>query len=341
MRWIQAGVGRWGRDWTRLFDGTAGHELVAVVDPSPEARAWATGTLGLDPAMVVGEWAALPGTGADAVLVTTPPATHHEVAATALRAGFPTLVEKPLATTMEDASSLVSLAREMGQPLMVSQNYRYTKLARAPRAAIAAGLIGTVLAARIDFRRDTRTLFPSGEFRYTMDHPLVLDMAIHHFDLIRALTGDEPESVMARSWRVPDSPYAGDPACAALVGLGSGATVIYNGDWATHGPETGWNGDWEILGSDGRLTWRDDQIHVHRWLGGPVLVPDPGGPADGREGVLAEFAAALSEGRQPETSGADNLKSLALTLACVQSIEREEMVWMGAAADDKSPHRTV
>jgi len=302
--------------------------VVAVVDPSPEARAWATDTLGLDPAMAVADWAVLPGTGtgADAVLVTTPPATHHDVAATALRAGFPVLVEKPLATGMADARALVALADEAGQTLMVSQNYRYARLARAPREAISAGLVGTVLAVRIAFRRDTRTLFPPGEFRYTMDHPLVLDMAIHHFDLVRAITGEEPVSVMARSWRVPDSPYLGDPTCAALIGLGSGATVTYDGDWATHGPETGWNGNWEILGSDGRLTWRDDQVHVHRWLGGPVLVPDPGGPADGRDGVLAEFAASLAEGRQPETSGADNLRSLGLILACVRSIELGEMV---------------
>ena len=340
MRWVQVGTGRWGQSWSAVLGRADGHDLVAVVDPDPDSRDWATGALGLDPAMVVADWAALPVTGADAVLVTTPPATHHDIVATALRSGLPVLVEKPLATTMADAHALVDLATETGQTLMVSQNYRFTRIARAPRAAIAGGLIGSVLAVRIAFRRDTRTLFPPGEFRYTMDHPLVLDMAIHHFDLIRALTGEDPVSVMARSWRVPDSPYAGDPACAALISLGSGATVIYDGDWATHGPETGWNGDWEIIGTDGRLTWREDQVAVHRWLGGTVLVPDPGGPTDGREGVLSEFAAALAEDRQPETSGSDNLRSLALTLGCVESIECGQVVAIGDGGELMVPSRS-
>ena len=37
--------------------------------------------------------------------------------------------------------------------------------------------------------------------------------------------------------------------------LSGGATVLYEGDWATRGPETSWNGDWELIGERGRLTW--------------------------------------------------------------------------------------
>ena len=112
-----------------------------------------------------------------------------------------------------------------GRTLMVSQNYRFRRPARTvqepgrrrarsaicwPSRSPAAGIRGLT--------------FPPGDFRYRMRHPYVLDMAIHHLDLLRALTGRDVERVFARSWRVPDSPYLHDPAVIAVMTLEGGGS---------------------------------------------------------------------------------------------------------------------
>lgn len=324
MRLLQIGLGSWGRRWAELVQDTAGFEIGAVVDPDPVSRTWAAERLNLPPDRIFpNPDSALAGAGrdVDAALVTTPPGTHRTIAEAALRARLHVLVEKPLATTLEDGQALAATARETGKTLMVSQNYRFTPMARAMRQTVLSGQIGELIAVRIAFRRNTRTQFPEGDFRYQMKHPLVLDMAIHHFDLLRAITGLEPVAVDARGWHVPDAPYEHDPACAALITLSSGIPVIYDGDWAAHEPDTSWNGDWEMLGSAARLTWRDEAITLERWNERAIEPVRQTAPVDGRTGVLNTFAHAIATGEQPETDVRDNLRSLALTLGCVTSIE--------------------
>lgn len=322
MRLLQIGLGSWGRRWAELVQSTAGFEIGAVVELDSASRAWAAEHLALPAGLIFSTLDdALAGPEVDAALITTPPETHRDIAEAVLQAGLHVLVEKPLATTLDDARSMAATARQTGKTLMVSQNYRFTGMARTMRQTVLSGQIGELVAVRIAFRRDTRHQFPAGDFRYQMNHPLVLDMAIHHFDLLRAITGREPVAVDARGWHVPDSPYEHDPACAALITLAGGIPVIYDGDWAAREPVTSWNGNWEILGSAGRLIWMGDAIALTRWNEAATVLDGQIEPVDGRTGVLAAFAQAFETGEQPETDVRDNFKSLALTLGCVTSIE--------------------
>ena len=334
MRVVQVGVGGFGRRWAGLVRGSDEVELVAVVDPAEAARRWAVEELGLAPGeclLTLGE--ALARDDWEAALVVTPPETHREVATAALRAGKHVLLEKPLATTLEDARALVEIAAESGRTLMVSQNYRFRRPARAVQGLVAAGAIGELLAVKVSCRRDTRHIFPPGGFRYLMRHPYVLDMAIHHLDLLRGLTGRNVRQVFARSWRVPDSPYVHDPATIAVLTLEGGAAVAYEGDWATHGRETSWNGDWDLLGATGRILWTGGEedatrgeVRLHRWGQEPAVVEQPEIPAVDQAGTLRAFGEAVATGLEPETSAADNVHSVAAVLACVESIERGEAV---------------
>ena len=114
MRVMQVGLGGFGRSWAEIARATEGVELVAVVDPSPTARAWAIESLGLgEEAVFASLGAALDAKAAEAVLVITPPETHHAVAEAALRAGKHVLLEKPLATTIDDARDLIRTAAAM------------------------------------------------------------------------------------------------------------------------------------------------------------------------------------------------------------------------------------
>jgi predicted dehydrogenase len=342
MRVIQVGLGGFGRSWAAIALATEGVELVAVVDPAAAARDWAIQALGLGgKAVFAALEEALHATAADAVFVITPPETHHAVAGTALRAGKHVLLEKPLATTIDDARDLVSTAAAMDRLLMVSQNYRYRPGAVAARLAVAQGHLGGLEAVRVRCLRDTRDLWPPDNFRYLMRHPFVLDMSIHHADLLRAITGQEVTSIYARGWRVPDSPYRHDPAVAATMTLSGGATVLYEGDWATRAPETSWNGEWELIGERGRLSWTGTpadvmastltlQSHGEE----PRHLPVPPLETTDRAASVDAFREAVTTGREPETSGRDNIRSLAIVLGCVASIESGDVVTPPSPAVD-------
>jgi predicted dehydrogenase len=337
MRLIQVGLGGFGRSWAELTQAES-VDLVAVVDSHPAAREWAASSLGIPERSVFSTLdEALTAVDAESVLVVTPPETHHAVATAAMNAGKHVLLEKPLATTLDEARDLVAVAAAADRTLMVSQNYRFRPAAAAARRVIAEGILGPLTAVRVRCLRDTRTLWPADNFRYAMRHPFVLDMSIHHADLLRAVTGQEVTSIFARGWRVPDSPYQHDPAVAATMTLAGGAAVHYEGDWATREPETSWNAEWEFIGERGRLRWSGDPADnlagsLSLRLGDeePRPLDVPALPVTDRAASLALFQQAVATGAEPETSARDNIRSLAIVLACVASLETGEVVTPGA-----------
>ena len=340
LRIVQAGIGGHGKTWLTLLQRESADgddiDLVAVADPSPWARTVAQED-GIPATQIFASLdEALRFADTDAVLVVTPPATHRAVATAALEAGKHVLIEKPLATTLEDARALAGLAAERGLTLMVSQNYRFQAPVRALRRLLDGGDVGSPVALETTFMKDSRAMWPAENFRYAMDNPLLLDMSIHHLDMLRAITGRNARSITVESWRVPDSPYQGDVSLAALIRLDGDLPVVYRGSWASVGPQTTWNGDWRILTDRGRLAWigwagedHEDQI-VWQSFGGPpeVLRQEPLAHS-GFGGSLHAFLEAIATNSTPETSAMDNLESLAMLFAGVESASRGQSVSIG------------
>jgi predicted dehydrogenase len=330
MRFIQAGVGSFGKSWAELVRDAEGTTLEAIVEPAAAGQAWTVDEFGM-PAercfATIEE--ALAAVDCDAVLVVTPPATHLAVATAALRAGKHVLMEKPLAPTMDEARQAVGEAEAAGRVLMISQNYRFRPAARAMQAAVAQRTIGDLVSLRVECRRDLTKAYDADNFRYGMLHPYVIDMSIHHWDLLRAITGREVRTIHARSWRVPGNPYRHDPSVAALVTLDGDVPVLYEGSVATRRPWTSWNGEWEVIGERGRLFWTggvenadEGEVILECWGEEPRALDLPTLTKLGREASLEAFRTAVLAGAEPETSARDNINSLACVLACVASIER-------------------
>jgi predicted dehydrogenase len=218
---------------------------------------------------------------------------------------------------------------------MVAQNYRFRRQSRALGALLRGGTLGRLRAMRVECRRDLRAAWVSPrDWRGRMAHPYLLDMAVHHVDLIRSITGQEVVEVDGRSWNVPDGPFRHHPTVSALLTLGDGAPVAYDGTWAEAlRRETSWNGDWELVGSRGRATWTGG---VQAALRGTVVVERYGTrrrraqlpvlPALDRLGVLEEARRAIRAGDEPECSATDNLLTLAAVLAIARSTEQRRPV---------------
>jgi predicted dehydrogenase len=329
---IQVGVGLWGRSWAELVASAPKLELAAVVDGARAARDWGRTTLRVP---VFGRLEqALSSVEADAVLLVSPPATHRPLAEASLAAGYHVIVEKPLAPSIADARALAAAARRSNRHVIVAQNYRFRRHSQALRELVRTRTLGRLLGIQVACRRDLRSAWISRhDWRGRMTHPYVLDMAIHHLDLVRAITGREIVEAEARAWRVPDSPFRHEPTVHALMTLEDGTPVAYEGTWATRARETSWNGDWELVGVRARATWTGGvndalrgTVRLERYGETPVSVKLPTLPAIDRLGVIHELERALATGQPPACSAMDNLRTLAAVFALARSVEERRPV---------------
>jgi predicted dehydrogenase len=329
---IQVGGGIWGRGWAALTHRAPGFRLAALVDGSAKVREWASAELAV-PVFARLE-RALASVEADAVLLVSPPETHRPLAETALGNGLHVISEKPLALELEDAQALLVMAERTALNVMVAQNYRFRRQPRALQTLIAAAGLGQIQGVRITCRRDLRNAWISRRgWRAEMAHPYLLEMAIHHVDLLRMITGREVTLLDALAWKVPDSPFRMEPNVQALLVLDDGTPVAYEGDFATSNGETSWNGAWEFVGEHARATWAGGinsplrgPVMLERYGSPPERVALPTLPALDRLGVLHEMRRAVADGTPPECSAADNVQSLAVILGIARSVEERAPV---------------
>lgn len=328
MRLLLVGAGAWGSTWTGVVAAAAGWELSGIVDVDEEVLERVGSRAGVAPARrFTSVAAAVERCSPRAALVAVPPALHAQVALEVLDCGLHCVVEKPFATTLDDARAVVERARRLGLVVMAGQNYRFRRGARTVARLVRAGTIGRVGSLEIRFQRSP--VF-SG-YRLEMDEPLLLDMAVHHFDQVRALLGSDVAAVSAQSFNPPWSPFRGNAAAFARLSMRNGVAVAYSGSYAARGKQTGWDGEWELQGELGSIRWVGDSVLVRpceperrrrrrllrRRAGRSVPLVEM--EAEDRAALLAELAAAVRERREPEACGRDNLGTLAAVLAAVES----------------------
>jgi predicted dehydrogenase len=326
-RVVQVGVGGFGRQWLKALKehgASLGAELVGLVDVSADALAKARAETGLpEGACHLSLDEALSELNPEVVICVTPPEHHAEVVVTALEAGAGVISEKPIASNMDEARRMVDVAHATGRPFAVSQNYRYAPMARAVRDALASGRWGEPGQLALEFFKGPKF---EGSFRRRMPYPLVADMSIHHYDLMRMVLGRDPEWTFARAFNPPWSWYDGAASVQQVIGFTGGLMASYSASWCALGEETGWNGRWRADCSKGVVVW--DESGVRAGASPAKLEPCPVDEAvpTGQAGVLAEFLAAMAEGREPETSGRDNLLSYAMVVNTIASSESGEVV---------------
>lgn len=198
MSVLQIGFGNFGRKWTDQLIRSDKVELKGIVESSASSRSNAKSEFGID-AFPTFEDALrevdIRGSRClrcfEAVLIVTPAESHAAIAKTALESGKHVLTEKPLSNNLEEARRVVAQAASLRRLLMVNQQYRFHPAVRTIASLIRAGEIGELLYIRCRFDRDVQRSLPASDFRITMEHGFLVDMGVHHIDLLRALTGQE------------------------------------------------------------------------------------------------------------------------------------------------------
>lgn len=325
LRLIQCGVGGMGDAWINgATTKSPDFDLVAIVDVVPQNLGKIGEQTGLaENHRFVSLEDALENVEADAVLTVTPPPVHVQHARLTFEKGLHLLTEKPIGATMEDALEMARLARESGRQLVVSQNYRYSDAMLRLAQLMEEKPVGEFGHGHLDFYIPADF---TGSFREDMKHVLLVDMAIHHLDLIRAITRRDIARVTAHSFRPDWSWYNGESALKMLLELEGGGQFSYAGDWSGKGRSTSWNGNWRLQCSDGSIHCERDAISIERserWGKDETSesVEIPTAALTGQAATLSVFAQAIRSGVAAPISGEDNLKSFGAVMAGVKSAE--------------------
>jgi predicted dehydrogenase len=319
LRVVIAGAGSMGRIWLATVIASPEVELAGIADLDLAAATAAAASAGRPDLPAGTDAVALARhTGAQALINVTIPAAHHPVTTAALFAGLPVLGEKPVAESVSRALSLVAAAEVTGELFMVSQSRRWNpQLSRLRALTTQLGSIGMITT---DFFRASRF----GGFREQMAHPLLVDMAIHAFDSTRFLLRAEPVSTYCHAYNPPWSWFAGDANATAVFEMASGTRYVFNGSWCTPGAETSWNGAWRVSGEKGTALWNGDDEPV---LDAGVDVDETeASPYSGVAGALQVFVHALGTGERPSGEVHENVMSLAMVEAAIQSAESGRVV---------------
>jgi predicted dehydrogenase len=321
---IQVGVGGFGNVWLQALKDHPDGKIIALVDKNEEILYKQAVAYGIEKKhcyLSLSE--ALKKERANIIVNVTPPQTHKEVCLEGFEAGLDVITEKPLADIMKSAQKIVEIAEKKQEKIMVSQNYRFTRWAWKIKDLLTKKSLGELGYVNIIFQKGPRF----AGFRAEMPYPLMIDMSIHHFDLMRNFIKSDPVEVYAKSYKPTWSWFKGDPSVNLIFTFKNGVICSYNGSWVARGFETTWNGEWRFECNNGVLFSRNDKIFIATDNESPpqeIVAETP--EMEGQRYTFHDMAQAIRENRQPETNGEDNLKSLAMVFAALESAKTNKVV---------------
>jgi UDP-N-acetylglucosamine 3-dehydrogenase len=171
------GVGVMGSNHARVFAGLPGTELVGVADPDRKQVEFVARALGC---VAVADVEELLDREVDAITIAAPTHLHRDIALSCIARGVNVMVEKPIASSVEEGREIISAARRAGVTLMVGHVERFNPAVEAIKEAIRGEDILSIAITRV------------GPFPPRMSNVgVVIDLAVHDIDLIRWFTDSD------------------------------------------------------------------------------------------------------------------------------------------------------
>jgi predicted dehydrogenase len=320
IRILHVGVGIRGRHWLEFVKDYPEALSVACVDADPQALDQVQKTYGGDYCQCFTDLeTALQTTAADAALIASPPFLHADHASKALEAGLAVMIEKPFTRSVEEAQRVLARAEAMGKPVVVAENFRFVPAERTIRKLVQDGLVGDIASVTFTDRRRMPS-HTQGPWMATMAYPQLQEIAVHHFDSLRSFFARRPLNIMARVWNPAESDYQHGACTEALIEMDGGLHVQYLGTLTSHRfAYSVW-----IEGEKG-VIWTNRKVVLWRprgkrffWPVRLVKVPRGDGapyPKEGTASLLNSLRDAVLHGQQAETSGPDNIWTIAMIQA--------------------------
>ena len=262
----------------------------------------------------------------DLTLICTPPSTHSELAIRSVQAGSHVFVEKPLATSIPDAQSLLRAARAEKRLVFVGYNLRFHAGPQKLKEIAESGALGRIISGRVEFGQYLPTWRPDSDYRHNYivsgeDGGILLEES-HEFDCIQWLLGPV-DSVFAAAGKLSDLDMEAEDTGLAITRHRNGSLGEIHVDCT----QRGYSRSIKLIGTEAVAEWvfhkgvrviRDGEDE--QWTG---ITPDL------NEMYLLELQdvlAQISGENSAAVTGAEGLESLALTLAAKVSAAEERVV---------------
>ncbi len=329
LRGALIGCGFFAVNQMHGWAGIEGAEIVAICDRDPECLRIVGDQFGVARRYQDAE-AMLQEGGIDFVDISTTVGSHRALVELAARYRLPAICQKPFAPTLSDAKAMVAAMDEAGVPLMIHENFRWQTPIIAAKAVVDSGAIGKPFWGRVSFRSGY-DVFSGQPYLATGKRFIIEDLGIHSLDIARYLFGDASR-MTARTRRVNPA-IAGEDVATMLLDHESGLTSVVDVSYATRLPEEPFPETFlEVDGTEGSLRLgKDYRLTVHGRTGtetrevAPNLLPWASRPWHNIQESVAliqqHWTESLAVGREPDTSGRDNLKTFALVEAAYLSAE--------------------
>lgn len=275
----------------------------------------------------------------DAIIITTPHFCHFGEALLALESGKHILVEKPMATSVEDCEEMIRAAQLAGLKVQVAYHQRFRQVSIAAKNLLAEGTIGKVLAIRSTMISPGGT--PEGWHRDPRSLGWLIGYGCHALDLFRWLLECEAESVFASGGTVREEVPV-ENQVMMQIRFTDGTPVSF---WCSNAiPKPGLPDSmfrFEIMGEEGWLDLKPfSELRLARDVDGrwETVATQPPIDFGSEEGRLAParlgayvaevqaFVDCIREGKEPPVTGEDGRASVELALAAYKSLQEGSLV---------------
>ena len=261
----------------------------------------------------------------DAVCVCSPHFLHAPMAVEAAEAGKHALVEKPMATTLEDADRLIRTCEQKGVLLGAVLQHRFDPAALYVKRLIDDGELGTVSLASVSVRwfRD-ESYYDPNSWRGSQERAgggVLINQAIHALDVLCWTMGGAVSVTGYCDARAYDIEV--EDTAAAAIRFAGGALGIVEASTAAY-PQTPER--IEISGTRGTAVIEGESVSTRGLEDAPPPPADDESRFQGKSyygrshpRALEDFAAAVAEGRPPKVDGAEGRKAIEIVFAIYES----------------------
>jgi len=322
---IQVGLGGFGAHWCSRFlppnvaDGLI--EVVAAVDIDPKVHANAQRFLKLPPEKCYTDIErAFDENPADFCTVVVPPWHHEAVVDQAISHRMHVLSEKPIAHTFEAACSIAAKVKAARRKMAVTMSHRFDADKTTLRRLLRSGDVGALDYLICRFTDNCRAPGCWGAFRHQMQHPLLIDGAVHHLDFLADFAGAPCRTIDARTWNPAWSSFAGDSQALITMDFANGVKAVYEGALSNARSLNTWCKEYVRAECEGGTVVLDHRrIRILNRAAPPRSVHLLRQRKWCNAWLVERFVNWLDGGPPMETNVKNNLTSLAMVFAAIES----------------------
>lgn len=327
LKVVIAGMGSRGKDWVREVRAAPAYQLAGCSDIDQNILHDVADSLNIPPPSCFTDLrAAIEQTNCDAVIVATSADCHTEACNAALSRRVAVLVEKPFTVNLKDAVALVSLAERQDVPILVAQNFRYLRAFRTVKRLIGDGALGRIGIVTFQYYAVPHEMATS---LAGLQNSVLWGMSVHHLDALRYVLGKEVNGVAAESFTLPWGKLPPGASLQVLLTFEDETRASYTATYESSGHQFFEHGQ-EFYA---RFVGERATLHVfQRWL---ILCENGKLPRLVRRGarklteeriILDQFERAVVTGVEPDSSGRDNLQTMAAIEACLRSASERRWI---------------